>query len=247
MKTNQKGIHFLSIVLFFLGTILGMGLFGSIVLADLEAKFYFGGIKIAEEDLKTLHCPPIITPIDRSAVKATITNNTNRTIKPLYRMNVSNNSEITRLVETIPEIAPGETLQVEWVVNPEDAIYGNLILVKVMQYKTIKTPSREATCGTLVLKIPYLSGSQVLITGIFSSLVLMGLGIILWLKSNRPLIGRSLNVRNAMLFLVVLIGAGMIVACFGSWMLGIILLTICLLLIVASINFLVTPEKFNRI
>jgi len=242
MKTNQKGIRFLSIVLFFMGTILGMALFGSIVLVNLEAKFFFGGIKIAEEDLKTLHCPPIITPIDRSAVTATITNNTNRTIKPLYRMNMSNNTEITRLVETTPEIAPGETMQVEWMVNPEDAIYGNLILVKVMQYNTRMTPSREATCGTLVLKIPYLSGSQVLLTGILSSLVLMRLGIILWLKSNNPLIGRSLNVRNAMLSLVFVIGSGIIASCFGIWLLGIILLAICLLLIVASINFLIPGE-----
>ncbi|MFH2039002.1 MAG: hypothetical protein ABIJ65_06150 [Chloroflexota bacterium] len=242
MKTNQKGIRFLSIVLFFLGTILGMVLFGSIVLADLEAKFYFGGIKIAEEDLKTLKCPTIITLYDRSAVTATITNNTNRTIKPLYRMNISNNTDITRLVETTPEIAPGETMQVEWMVNPEDAIYGNLVLVRVMQYNTLKTPSREATCGTLVLKIPYLSGSQVLLTGILSSLVLMGLGIILWLKSNNPLIGRSLNVRNAMIFMVVVIAAGIIVSYFGIWMLGIILLAICLLLIVASMNFLIPGE-----
>ncbi len=247
MKANHKGIRFLSIVLFFMGTILGMVLFGSIVLANLESTFYFGGIKIAEEDLKTLKCPPIITPVDRSAVTATITNNTNRTIKPLYRMNISSDREIIRLVESNPEIAPGETIRVEWAVNHEDAIYGKLVLVKVMQYKTLRTPSREGTCGTLVLKIPYLSGNQVLITGIFTSLALMGLGIILWLISNRPLIGRSLNVRNAMLILVVVIAAGITAGYYGIWMLGIIFLSICILLIMTSINFLISGEKFNRL
>ena len=247
MKANHKGLRFLSIVLFFMGTILGMVLFGSIVVANMEATFYFGGIKLAEEDLKTLQCPVIITPLDRSAVTATITNTTNKTIKPLYRMNISSDGEISRLVETTPTIAPGETSQVEWAVDPGDSIYGNLILVKVMQYKTIKTPSREGTCGTLLLDIPYLTGNQVLFTGIFSSLVLMGAGIFLWLKGNKPLIGRSLNLRNAMLSMLVVIGAGITASCCGVWMLGIILLAVCILLLVASINFLCTFEKINRI
>jgi len=247
MKANHKGLGFLSMVLFFIGTILGMALFGSIVLANLEATFYFGGIKIAEEDLKTLQCPPIITPLDRSAVTASITNNTAKTIKPMYRMNISSDREISRLVETTPSIGPGETMQVQWDVNHADAVYGKLILVKVMQYKTIRTPSREGTCGTLALNIPYLTGKQVLLTGIFSCLALMGAGIFLWLKSNKPLIGRTLNLRNAMLLMVAVIGAGIIASCCGVWMLGIVLMAVCILLCVASINFLVTGENINRI
>jgi len=247
MKTNLIGIRFLSMVLFFMGTILGMALFGSIVLANMEATFYFGGIKIAEENLKTLQCPPIITPLDRSAVTASITNHTTKTIKPMYRMNISSDGEISRLVETIPTIGPGETTQVEWAVNSGDAIYGNLILVKVMQYKTIKTPSREGTCGTLALNIPYLTGNQVLFTGILSSLALMGAGIFLWLRSNKPLIGRSLNLRNAMLLMAAVIGAGIIASCCGVWGLGIILMAVCILLFVASINFLITANNVNRI
>lgn len=247
MKTNHKGLRFLSLVLFFMGTILGMALFGSIVLANMEATFYFGGIKIAEEDLKTLQCPSIITPLDSSAVTASITNNTTKTIKPMYRMNVSSESEISRLVETTPTIGPGETLNVKWDVNPADAVYGKLILVKVMQYKTIRTPSREGTCGALALNIPYLTGNQVLIVGILSSLILMGAGIFLWLKSNKPLIGRSLNLRNAMLLMVAVIGAGIIASCCGVWMLGIILMAVCILILVASINFLGTGENINRI
>jgi hypothetical protein len=247
MKANHNGIHFLSMVLFFLGTILGMVLFGSIVLANMEATFYFGGIKIAEEDLITLKCPFIITPLDRSAVTASITNQTTKTIKPMYRMNISSNGEISRLVETIPSIGPGETTQVEWAINPEDAIYGNLILVKVMQYKTLKTPSREGTCGTLSSDIPFLTGNQVLLTSILSYLGLTGAGIFLWLKSNKPLIGKSLNLRNAMLLMVIVVGAGIIASCNGVWMLGIILLAVCILLFVASINFLSTAENINRI
>lgn len=233
--------------LFFLGTILGTMLFGSIVLANMEATFYFGGIKIAEEDLKTLKCPPIITSLDQSTVTATITNSTTKTIKPMYRMNISNKGEISRLVETTPSISPGETKLVEWSVKPEDAIYGNLILVKVMQYKTIKTPSREGTCGTLTLDIPFLTGSQILLTGILSSLALMGAGILLWLRSNKPLIGKSLNLRNAMLLMVAVIGTGIIASCCGFWFLGVILMAICILLCVASINFLSTSDNFNRI
>ena len=162
MRSNRKVLRIVSIIFFFTGAILGMALFGSIVLANMEAKFYFGGIKIADEDLKTLKCPPIITPLDRSVVTARITNTTAKMIKPVYRMNISNESEIARLVETTPTINPGETKQVEWAVTIGDAIYGNLVLVKVMQYKTLKTPSREGTCGTLAIDIPLLTGKQVL-------------------------------------------------------------------------------------
>lgn len=247
MKKNNKGLRFLSIALFFMGTILGMVLCGSIVLANMEATFYFGGIKIADEDLKTLKCPTIITPLDRSAVTASITNTTTKTIKPMYRMNISNASEISRLVETTPTINPGETTQVKWAVNPGDAIYGNLILVKVMQYKTLKTPSREGTCGTLALDIPFITGKQILLTGIIASILLMGAGTFLWLVTNKPLIGKSLNIRNAMLFMAAVVGAGIYASYCGVWALGIILMAIAILIFIASISFLSKAKNFNRL
>jgi hypothetical protein len=162
-------------------------------------------------------------------------------------MNISNEGEILRLVETTPSIDPGETTQVEWAINPEDAIYGNLILVKVMQYKTLKTPSREGSCGTLALDIPFLTGRQVLLTGIASSLILMGAGVWLWVRTNKPLIGKSLNLRKAMLLMIAEVGAGMIASFYGFWFLGLILMVICILLCVACINFLSTVNNFNRI
>ena len=247
MRSNRKVLRIVSIIFFFTGAILGMALFGSIVLANMEAKFYFGGIKIADEDLKSLKCPPIITPLDRSVVTARITNTTAKMIKPVYRMNISNESEIARLVETTPTINPGETKQVEWAVTIGDAIYGNLVLVKVMQYKTLKTPSREGTCGTLAIDLPYLTGKQVLFSGIASSLMLMGAGIFLWLASNKPLIGSSLNIRNAMLLMIVVVGAGIYASCCGTWALGILLMTIAVLILVASINFLNKAFHFKRV
>lgn len=247
MRSNRNGMRFVSIVLFFAGTILGMVLFGSIVLANMEATFYFGGIKIAEEDLKTLKCPTIITPQDRSVVTARLTNTTTKTIKPVYRLNISNEQEISRLVETTPTINPGETMQVEWAVNPGDAIYGNLILVKVMQYKTLKTPSREGTCGTLAIDIPFLTGKQILLSGIVFSLVFMGAGTYLWLRINKPLIGKSLNIRNAMLLMLVVVGTGIYASCCGTWAIGILLMIIAILILVASINFLSKDDHFNRV
>lgn len=247
MNGNRIGLNYLSIGLFFFGTILGIVLIASIVLANLEATFYFGGIKIADEDLKSLKCPVIVTPLDRTSVTASITNNTAKTINPMYRVNISNDSKVSRLIETTPTLSPGETQQVEWEVNHGDAIYGNLILVKVMQYKTLKTPSREGTCGTLALNIPYLTGNQVLYSGALSSLLLIGAGIFLWLKSNKPLIGRSLNLKNAMLLMAVVVGAGIIASCCGVWGLGSLLLVISILLCVASINFLNKAENINRL
>jgi hypothetical protein len=247
MNAKNKPIRALSIVMFFLGAILGMALFGSIVWANLEASFYFGTAKMADESLKTLKCPTIMTPLDRTAVSAVITNNTEKAIKPLYRVYVSNYIDMSRLVEMRPTISPGETQKVKWDVSSEDMVFGHLVLAKVIQFATFKTPSREGACGTLFLDIPFFTGNQLLVIGILGCLLFMGLGIFFWIRSNKPLIGRSLNLSRAMSSLVVVVAAGLTVGYFGMWSLGIILLAVCILLMAASLNYLGTPQGINRI
>lgn len=246
MKVNKR-IRSLSILMFFLGSLLGIALFGSIVWANMEASFYFGTAKIADETLTALKCPTIMTPVDNSTVIATITNKTEKSIKPLYRMHISNYIDISREVEVRATIAPGETEQVKWTISPDDMVYGHLILAKVVQFSTFKTPSREGSCGTLVLDIPFLTGNQVLMIGVLSCMGFMGLGILLWTKSNKPLRGRSLNMRRAMYWLAAATGTGLILGYNGIWVLGIILLAVCILLVAATLNFLGTPQGINRI
>lgn len=122
-----------------------------------------------------------------------------------------------------------------------------MILVKVMQYKTLRSPSREGTCGSLAINIPYLTGNQILISGILASFILLGLGIFLWSKRNKPLIGKSLNLRSAMIIMVIFLGAGTSAAYFGNWMPGILILVTCILLLVARINSLIGHENINRL
>jgi|GEM_PF-6788062 len=72
-------------------------------------------------------------------------------------------------------------------------------------------------------------------------------GILLWLRTFKPLIGKSLNLRNGMLPMVAVIGADIIAGCYGIWFLGEVLLAMGILLWVANINLPGTGDNFNRI
>ena len=89
MKNRKKSLRVLSIFIFSLGVLLGMALIGGLAWPNLEAVFYFGGVKLADESFKTLQCPHVITSNETGNVTATFTNQHAKSIDPLIRIAVS--------------------------------------------------------------------------------------------------------------------------------------------------------------
>lgn len=144
-------------------------------------------------------------------------------------------------------LAPGEAQTLEWTVTPDDAAYGRLILIRAHVAAKYPLPSRDASCGILVIDLPYFSGSQLAAFTLAVSVLGMAIGAGLWVVANRPLRGPAREVTRAMGVLAGSILIGLVLGLLGQWLLGVLLLMISLLLIVAIAGYLVNRTGKNPV
>jgi hypothetical protein len=239
MNTRTKPINILGLCSFFAGALLGMVLFGSLVWANLEADFYFGfGIK--GETALNLTCPLIMTSPETGDVTATITNATNRTVEPLIQTDISS-PILTTLRERV-SIEAGEVKPVVWKVDAGDVAFGHLILVKVYQFNSLSLKSASATCGTLFLDFPNLTGKQIYVLALLTSLFAMIGGVLLRVLGIRPIDGRVAEEMKGMILLTVVVCIGILFGSLGWWMPGVFVMAISLLLTAILIGRRITAS-----
>jgi hypothetical protein len=227
MKSNNKSLNTVASFLFFIGVLLGMVLFAGLTWANLEANFYFGYNGGAQTKLR-LTCPRILTARETGIVTARVTNRSDQTINPGVDVQIS--SPILTMIRTTPAIEPGKTVRMDWMVNAEDVEYGHLIMVQVYQNEYATLPSAMATCGTLFLNIPGLTGGQIYFSILALSLFSMSAGLGLWLLTARPLLGKTIEQLRGMVLLGAVTLLGILFGSLGSWGLGVLCLAITLLL-----------------
>ena len=243
MKNQKKLKRISAIALFSLGLILGLALFGGTVWADMEAFFYFGSFKTAEESFHTLSCPLLITADEVGRVTASFTNQHSKAIEPLLRVEIGKPGvEAARKVEMRPYIDPNSTQQVEWRISAEDKVFGNVIVVKAYQFEAFKTPSREGTCGTMVVNLPFMTGNQIFITGAIASILMLVAGVLLWNRSEHPMRPNTAHIFFAMLWLGGITLGGVILGYLGLWAPGLLLFLVMILLIAKTLMFAVSAN-----
>ena len=210
-----------------------MFFFTSLSWANLEASFYFGFNGGAETKLRLI-CPHIMTSQDNGSVTAIVTNKVEKTISPIFQADIS--GPVLRTIRTQPSIEPGKTQQIKWEIGVDDVDYSHLIMAQVYQFSSYKTSTATATCGTLFLNLPGLTGLQVYILALVLSLLGIAVGFVLWLFSNRPFQGRSLQQLWGMIFFASIVLMGILFGSLGQWILGLFALVISVLLFVALIG-----------
>jgi hypothetical protein len=124
-------------------------------------------------------------------------------------------------------------------VTSDDAAFGRLVLVKVTVNRRYPLPSRQGTCGILVVGLPYFTGNQIFAFTLVVSFLSMVGGAGLWGVANRPLKGLGRDVTVAMGALAGSVLAGMILGLRGSWLFGGLVFVIAVLLIGAIIGYFV--------
>ena len=239
MNLKNKTIRILGVLIFSTGVLLGMALFGIIVWGDFEATMFDPSIK-QDAPLTTLRCPVMMTKTETNAVTATFTNPLERPIELYTRAHITEGYvTLMREINTTLSLDPGETKPLQWTVTSDDAAFGRLILVKVTVNRKYPLPSRQGTCGILVVGLPYFTGTQIFAFTFAVSLLSMAGGAGLWVVANRPLKGLGLDVISAMGVLAGSILAGTIVGLRGSWMFGGLIFVFTVLLIGAIIGYFV--------
>lgn len=233
MQTRSSFRARLGAVLFFTGLILAAAISFIVFWPDLEASLFdTNTVALADEPLRTLRCPHVITASETGQVQASLTNPGERDITMLVRARVSQGiATLMREESETVQLAPGETLEMAWPVNANDAAYGRVVLARVFVTKSAVTPARQSACGVLLVKIAGPTGQQLLGAGLIVSLLALGAGGGTWLAQQRPLTGGRYDLARAFSILTAIILASLVAGLWGWWLAGLILLASAILFI----------------
>ena len=233
MTNRNKILRRLGVILFAIGVLLGMALIAVTIWTDLEASFFDSVMgSRADEPLKTLRCPVLMTASENGRISVTFENTANKPIELRIRAHVTDGFvTLMREVNTTLPLEPGEKGEVEFALSAGDRAYRWLILARVLQFRHYPLPARQAACGVLVLDVPFLTGNQLFALTIAVTVLCLGGGIALWSVANWPLRRSALATARTMGALVVCLLIGFLVSLSGAFLIAALLFAINLLLI----------------
>jgi hypothetical protein len=232
MESRGKSFRTLGAILFSAGILVGMLLFIFMNWAFFEASYYFGPIASADKSLTSLRCPLMLTAAESGEVSIRLANTSAMDLSISVQIEKSYFGAATLDKADYP-LAAGATETINWAVTPDNLVFGHLVIARVYQYHSYTLPSRSSTCGTVVVPVSGLSGLQVFIILLVSSLVGTASGWGLWLAGSRPLQMKGVIARRAMLLFTVVVLLGMLGGILGWWMLGLVCAVAGVLLTIA--------------
>jgi hypothetical protein len=238
MHGNKKLFQTLGIIFFSAGTLAGMVLFILMNWAYFEAYFYFGYTAPADESLTTLRCPLMMTTGDTGTVTIRLSNNSDRAVSPTIRTEISYFGATRTDKNTYP-LAVGETRILSWTVTRNDMVFGHLVMARVYVNRTYTLPSLSNTCGTVMVNIPGLTGTEVFVMLLAFSLGCLAAGWGLWLGGSRPVQADGMVTLRAMVFFTVIVLLGVLAGSFGWWGLGLICTALSVLLLFTVVAYYV--------
>ena len=228
-----------SVVLFLAGAAISVTLLVIATWADLEASVFDSSIK-AEKSLRTISCPMIMTTSEVGQVEASFTNTYERTIKPAVRVHISDGYVTYMREENAKfELAPEETKRLSWTVLPEDAAFGQFILVKVYRFQFNQIPSYQATCGIFVMDFDGLSGAQIAWAAFGLGFIGLAGGTTSFALIERPLKHKRKSIASAMIVFNLFLLLGFAFSYLGFWLLGVITLVAMILIVLGSVAQLI--------
>jgi hypothetical protein len=196
-----------------------MAVSAAAIWGDMEANFFdVVTADRADDTLRPFRCPILLMPEETGNLVATFKNPVD---KPLEFSVVTHVSDgyvtLMREVNSTVEVAPGEKESLRLPVTADDMVYDYLILSRIFVRRRYPLPARQASCGVLVLDLPFRKGSHVLSVAITISLALMVGGIVLWGVANRPLSALDRNAARAMGALAAFVLVALVVSLLGYW------------------------------
>jgi hypothetical protein len=217
-----------------------MALFGVVVWADFEAALFSPGIQ-QDAALRSLRCPVLITRSETGTVTASLKNPLERSTERYVEAHISDGYvTLMREINTRIPLDPGERQRLEWTVTADDAAFGRLVLVKVVLRARYPLPSRQGTCGILVVDVPFFRGNHFFALGFVVSLLSMAAGFGLWHRAGQPLRERGRQIGRAMGVLTGIVLLGTIVGLMGWWVPGLIFFVITVLGIGVTLGYLLS-------
>jgi len=213
-----------------IGTLIFIYLGAIIIWGDIEAIF-FNAMLRSDEPLDALRCPSIITTNEIGAVYGKFNNSYDRTADMEIRTYITD-GYVTLMTEVINNftLQPGEKEIVEVQFSADDAAYDRFVMVRMHQMKRGPFAYQNASCGIVVVDIPFLTGRQFLIAMISLGVMLSAGGITLWALNTRPIVwGRKKVFWSMMTFSLTALSITL-TSLLDQWVFSLILLVIWILM-----------------
>jgi len=228
-----------SIVLFSLGLLIGLFLWTGSVWADLEG-YMFQPATHAKKSEFNLQCPTLITTSDFGIISIGIENTYDKDVKKVVRGYKSLGYVIyIASDETNLELKPGESEVIHWYIYPEDAAWERFVLFRVNIISSRGIGLTTASCGVMVINVPFLKSNQFFLLALLLGILLIGTGIFLMYKSSLIQGRKDFYFERLMLALTIILIIGSLLAFFDQWIIGgMILVAMYLFLMVIISHYL---------
>lgn len=222
-RTNTRTpLRIISGLLFVVGLFLAMAVTFIVFWPDMEASL-FDSSRQAEESLRTLRCPLIVSSDETANIRVSFENPVDREVRFLLRTNIAQGGlTLMRREQGVVELAPNEERELTFEADPDDAAFGQLVLARVYAFRNPPLPSRTGSCGVLVLDLPsWLNGTRLILLALGSSFLLLAAGAGLWLRDALPLSANDRSLARAGGVLLGVTLGGLLLSLFGFWGFGI--------------------------
>lgn len=227
MQTKSKRV--VGSIFFAAGIISGLLLAGATIWEEFEGvSYYYTGTSYSQ--FNGLQCPTLMTRSEKGTIQATFNNPTNEEYDPYYQVEIG--GILPRQFEDQIAVPPHQSKSITWTADANDIDLGFFIFAKLDVLPDALFPTRETTCGIIVLNLPGLTGGQIFTIALSLSLFGMVAGLVLWENAHQPLAGSSLNLMRAMQALSIVVLLAMLAGFLGGWLAGTILCAIALLMLV---------------
>ena len=238
MKYKPNSVlRFVGVILYIAGILAGTALVALSAWGDIEASTFDAALQ-TDETLKTLECPVFIGKEESSVIAVEIVNTAERDVSPVVRARITQGFvTLVREHRGNVDIPQGESARVEWDISAEDAAYRQLILARIYQFSNYSLPSRQATCGVVVVPVPGLTGQQFYILLFVSALVLSAVGLLLWIPNRRKEADPGGRKLRAYIYLAALLLVAALLILLGNWLVSVGLVVLAFVSLIAVTSF----------
>jgi hypothetical protein len=227
----------LGLLLILLGALLGIVYAGIAVWGDWEAfSFRMEDAIRSDKTFRGLRCPVLMTTRETERIHAILKNPTDKELTRSIRVFITEGDAYNaRTLTEKARLGPGESQRFSWEIRPEDRVYDMFVLVRAFVFRSGSLPSQDASCGVMVLDLPFGRGDAIVLALVAASLAAMAVGM--WLmRGNSPAASeRAHRLGQKAKAMAVFALAAMIAGSFGWFLLGGVALILFLLLAVISV------------
>jgi len=232
----------LAVILFGIGFVIALVFNFRAAWSDLEGMSFWGlseatsfdGWLESDIEVSSLNCPILINSTEVATLKFRVTNAGETPIQPLVQASLSKPGEPDDIFNYFHELSlePGASEDFAWEVSRANAQPNHALYVRTYVHKTkYFPPSITRHCGVMVRDFGPLTGLQMTLLAVVSSLLLMAAGIWIWWQNHNLLKQSNDRLTSKMAWLLVLC----LLCTVGNLANGMVLAGMTLILIILSV------------